>query len=192
MSKLGRQLIRSIKQAANTVYRQDTGKRDWKYEWFELKYAALNTLVYSWLTPITVWYESVVRILKWIPILWEDRHWDWNRILVILEHKIRFTRECIGKYDRHVSAQQDCIDMKRAEFVLRRLQDPNQYIEQDWAEHWARWPSRGIFSDLPFSPPTKEESKDVRRMMEKENYMWRQDMDWLCRHFKKHMQGWWD
>ena len=197
MSKLGRQLIRSIKQASNTIYRQNTGKRDWKYEWFELQCAFLDTVVYSWLTPIEVFYENCVRIIRWIPILWKDRNWSDQRILTILRHKIRFTREVVSKYGHYVNSDKYAQQMLVAETLLERLENPEQYTKLDWEEHRLKWPHDSWDNcieneDGSFTLPSlsEEESKNVKRMMKKAEYMWNQDMEYFCKIFKKHIRKW--
>lgn len=195
MSKLSRQLMRGLRDVVNTEYRKRTGKRDWKYELSELRDAAMDTLVYSWWTPVTVFFECWQRVIKWFPIIWKDRHWDHGFILEILKHKIRFTRECIGKYDRHTTAKEDCKNMRIAEILIDRLQK-SEYAEKDWEEHYARWPSRFLKmledGGTTMEKPTEEECADVRRIGKREAYMKSQDYDYLFKHLKKHLEKWWD
>jgi hypothetical protein len=198
MAKFFRALKRSLRSIEKTQYEKRTGKIDFKYRFFDLYCGFMDTFVYSWYSPITVFYESVVRTVKWLPIVWKDRHWDHHFILEILKQKLRFQRECIGKYNRHTTAQEDCRQMRICELLLDRLQDPMAYTRQDWDEHYEKWPSRwrkcleNDDGSVTIPAPTEEEAADVRRIAKRENYMYNQDLDYFFRVFKKHHQSWWD
>ena len=32
--------------------------------------------------------EGIPKLINWIPIIWKDRDWDYEFLLIILEHKI--------------------------------------------------------------------------------------------------------
>lgn len=193
MSKLFRQLKRSLNQAINTEYKKQTGKRDWKYELSEIKYAFLETMLYSWVTPIQVFWESLYRIAGWLPILWKDRDWIDGNIFLILRYRIKRARDSMA-FSYYANADEYARQMRIAELLLERLQDSNKYVEEDWEQHWKQWPSsrscdideKGVVSwkDSP------EQSKDVKRMMTKEEYMWQQDFKYLCNHMRKHIRKW--
>jgi hypothetical protein len=171
---------------------ESISKRPTSVSWRRFKWAVKDKIVYSWLSPLKAFVQNCKRVIKWLPIIWVDRDWDWTYILLILETKIRFTREQMTNYSLHCSTKEDCINMKKAEAVLRRLRSPENYIENDWEKHQENWPRGDIFDDdFVFTPPTEEASKDVRRMMDKVQYMWKQDINWLSKHLQKHLQKWW-
>lgn len=196
MSRLFRQLRRSLRQAANTEWRKRTGKRDWKYELFELKCAFMDTMVYSWLTPIIVFQESVERVIGWLPVIWNDRDWIEGYIFTILQYRIKRARESMVKHSYYALADEYGRQMRVAELLLERLRNSDNYVEQDWKEHFERWPSRwgdckvDDNGTMTFKERSDEESKDVKRISDKEEYMWQQDFGYLTKHMRKHIRKW--
>lgn len=212
MSKFFRTLKRSIWSIHKTEYEKRTGRRDWKYWRFELWCSFLDTFVYSWKSPIDVFLESCVRTAKWFPIIWKDRHWDHAYILDILENKIRFTRENIGRWNRHTTAKRDCQNMRIAEILIRRIREDN-YDDSFMVEHEAKWgkldwrkdaPKDNVLFDNKFSKSGlvrakvnsqeqwEQEGKDHRRIIDHCQYQKSQDYDYLFKHLKKHLERWWD
>lgn len=194
MSKFFRQLKRSLRQAADTEWRKRTGKRDWKYELFELRCSFMDTFFYSWFTPLTVWYESCERIVQWIPILWKDRDWVDNYIFMILRYRISRARYSMENYSYYANADMYSKQMRLAELLLERLEDSNKYVEQDWDNHFKQWPSsRCIVDDngiMHFAGYKPGEAEDTKRIGKKEEYMWNQDFNYLMKHMRKHVRKW--
>jgi len=213
MSKFFRTLKRSIRSLKATEYAKKTGKRDWLYVGYELWYSFLDTFYYSWKTPIDVFIEFLERLYKWLPVLWRDRNWDYAFILDVLEHKIKLTREYIGKYNRHTTVERDCHNMRIAEILIRRIREDN-YGDSFMAEHEAKWGKlnwhRGplgndnILFDNKFSKrglvranvnsqeEWEQEAKDYKRIITHCAYQKSQDYDYLFKHLKKHLEKWCD
>ena len=214
MSKLGKQLLKSLKHIHKTEYEKRTGKRAWSYDFYNIWVAAQETLFYSWWNHVNVFLEFLERVWLWLPILWRDRNWDHSFILDVLEHKIKLTRLCIGKYDRHTTVKEDCHNMRVAEILIRRIREDN-YDEPFMVEHeakwgkldWNRWHKEehdNILFDNKFSkagltrPGIKsqkdwdEENKEHLRIIKHSKYQKSQDYDYLFKHLKKHLERWWD
>lgn len=164
------------------------------YTWFD---TFKETIYYKFIQPIKILQETIVRIVKWLPILIKDRNWDWVFILIILQTKIRFTRECIDKYgnEEKYSKRKKLNHMRTAELLLQRLQDSNKYVEQEYKEHRLKYPIKEPTFDGKYyilDAPSEEECKDFKVIMNKEKYMWDNDFDYLCKILKKHIQSFWD
>lgn len=213
MGKLYRVLKRSLRNIKRTEYEKRTNRIDFKSRLLDIYCAFMDTWIYSWLSPITVFRECLVRTARWLPIIWKDRHWDHGFILEILRHKIRFTRECIGKYNRHTTVEEDCRNMKIAEFLIKRIQDDNYYdwMNREHDEKWGKldWSCEGrnkdnILFDNKFSnsgltrsgiksqKDWEAERKEHRRIGEYAKYMKNQDYIYLFKHLHKHLECWWD
>jgi hypothetical protein len=65
----------------------------------------------SWRSHAPVWFkelvDSVKNVIRWIPILWQDRDWDDYYITKILQFKIENQREYLVKANRHVDIDRD-------------------------------------------------------------------------------------
>jgi len=208
MSKLGRALQRSIRSIQSAEYTKLTGKRDWKYELSELKYAALDTLLYSWLSPIVVFAEACKRTIKWLPIIWKDREWDSHYILEILKCKLRFSREYLQQFGHHTNVSRDCKNIRIAEILIERIQKDN-YHEFLMGEHEEKW-GKLIFGDrkdnilfdnkfsgsglrrskVQSQNDFEQERKEARAIHQYHNHMGKQDRDFLFSHMRKHIDQW--
>jgi hypothetical protein len=121
MSKLYKALMRSLRHASKTINEERTGKRDWIYELSELKYAAMDTLFYSWWTPIVVFYESCEQIVKWFPIIWKGRDWDSVWLLTMMSFKLKQMRLLHIKNQRHVGVEKTIKQLLICEQLIDRL-----------------------------------------------------------------------
>lgn len=168
-----------------------------KYQGSEFKIELMDKLFYSWFNPIYHFIHQTIYILKWIPILWKDRNWDDYFIWEILKQKIKFQREYISKQGIHVRAEIDAKNMRIAELLIERIQDPHKAVEKDWDEILLKYPRPTFIEDattgyFTMRDRSEEEAKEVKRLMEKEKYMHNQDLDYLFKHLKKHIHEFWD
>lgn len=145
-----------------------------------------------------IWWESICNIVSWIPFLWDDRDWDHAYLLNMMQEKLRRMRIHQEKCGHSTSSAEIAKQILVAELLLKRI-IANDYVMADYAEHEKKFGS--IFDrreKLPdgsaITRPSRdpEESKDVRRMADKEAYMSKQDLEYFGRHFAKHVRGWWD
>lgn len=210
MGRLARTLKRSLRSLKATEYAKKTGKKDWSYVGFELYCAFMDTCIYSWLTPIQVFKESCIRTAKWLPIIWKDRHWDDYFIFEILKHKIRFTRENIRDHGYHANKDRTIKTMRIAEILIERLQKDNysdllmQRHEAKWGKYVSGSRKDNIMFDNKFScsglrrenvksqTDWELEFKEHKKISEYDEYMKKQDKDYLFKHLNKHINKWWD
>ena len=111
-------------------------------------------------------FKSIKRLFKWIPIIWKDRDYDYCFILKILYHKIYFTRKYTEKYGIHVDADKDLKNMMIAEELLNRLIKCNYLDYLDGKAY-------------------------TLQNFEHEEYLIKQDIDFLFNLLKKQINKWW-
>lgn len=138
-------------------------------------------------------FFNIKRIIKWLPILWKDRDWDYSFILIILQFKIRQNRKYISKYGLAANKDKIIKEMKTVENLLERLADCQKYTEKDFRQHYSKWKrdSSDLVNNL-LIPPSEQEYKEFKILIDKEIYMWNQDMDYTFKMLKKHLRNWWD
>jgi hypothetical protein len=147
------------------------------------------------------WLTNIKRIVKWLPVLWRDREWDYAFILEILRHRIQLHREHLAKYGHHTTVDRDCHNMRVAELLIERLINKN-YAEHLHKEHDKRW---GPFElrDDPWGCflsrvgvitewDKKQEYKEIKRIYQHEVLQQNQDLDLLFKHLRRHITKWWD
>ncbi len=143
------------------------------------------------MSKIKQWFKNIHRICVWIPILWNDRDWDYAYILDILKFKISRNRSYLEKYGIGLDKDKHIKQMKTVECLIERLTSP--YCMAEYDEHFKKW---GYANDLMLlvinNKRTKQESDEFKRIVDKEEYMWQQDFKYLNSILNKHLRKWWD
>lgn len=80
-----------------------------------------------WIKNIT---DGISNIIRWIPTIYKDRHWDDYYILVILQKKIELQRKCIVDANRHTSVARDNYWMTVTLNLIERVKDDYYSMEQ--------------------------------------------------------------
>ena len=112
---------------------------------------------------------GIKNFIRWRKVIWNDRDWDYEFLLVLMEKKLEFIREELEN-GGYVGCKKDAIHVHRASLVVKRI----------------------INNDYLMSPEA-----DRLRLINKEafkhyiNYMDAQDMDYLALILKKHLRRWW-
>ena len=161
----------------------------------ELKFKILDIVFYSWYEPLMDVVYRITNIISWIPILWQDKPWSETYILKILQFKLKKVRITLEKDQVYLNSPKYAKQIKVAELLLDRLTGGTDcYTTKDWEEHYKLYPILDIedwFDSIGhFIQRGPEEHKDVKRIMQKEEYMYKQDLDYLFKYMKKHLTNW--
>lgn len=85
---------------------------------------------------IKTFIRNVRRVLRWIPIIWKDRDWDYYYIYEMLKQKLIATEEYIRKDGIHIYNEADANSIKKAIDMIERVQKEyylDKYLsEGDW------------------------------------------------------------
>lgn len=93
---------------------------------------------------------SCNNLIKWFPTIWNDRDWDGNFILKILQKKIEFQRKELVNANRHTRIESDNRDMTLALNLLERVKE--EYYSLECMDYWD---SEIVFDDVPENPELK-------------------------------------
>ena len=93
---------------------------------------------------------SCHNLIKWFPIIWNDRDWDGHFILIILQKKIEFQRKELVNANRHTRIESDNRDMTLALNLLERVKE--EYYNLECMDYWD---SEIVFDDVPENPELK-------------------------------------
>ena len=77
---------------------------------------------------------SCHNLIKWFPIIWNDRDWDGNYILKILQKKIEFQRKELVNANRHTRIESDNRDMTIVLNLLERVRE--EYYQMECMDYW--------------------------------------------------------
>ena len=76
------------------------------------------------------WYKRIKNIVRWIPVLWKDRDWDYWHTLEILKTKLKFQSEYFRKYGYHESSERDAEKMELCIRLIDKVQNEYYLDEQ--------------------------------------------------------------
>ena len=119
----------------------------------------------------------ILRLFKWIPILWRQEDWDFEYIYDLLEIKMKDLRECLKKDSLHVNSDRHVREIS----VCLGYMDRFHYIKKP--DNLKSIGIEEIHSNIGEYRIKEYVRKNVA--FEKDNY----DMFWKC--FIKWHRNWW-
>lgn len=84
---------------------------------FSFRYT-LNNFYNDWIRNLSV---RIPRAWDYLKLSWRNNDWDYAYFLEVISFKLKRTEKCIRKYNRHVSTQDSCDQMKLASECLERF-----------------------------------------------------------------------
>src|SRR5258708_1200808 len=83
--------------------------------------------------------DCVVRVIDYMPLLWDDRDWDYNCALRFLRFKLLRLRKHMEKHAIIAHAEDVIAELARVDVLLRNVieEDP----DDEWLNHYYQWDS---------------------------------------------------
>ena len=87
--------------------------------------------------------RRIKNLIRWIPIIWKDRDWDFYFTYEILKKKLEFQAEHTRKYGYHEASLHDASRMETCVRLIKKLQNEEyiiipvtnrEYTEQDFKD----------------------------------------------------------
>jgi hypothetical protein len=89
---------------------------------------------------IRTFISQIKNLIRWFPIIWNDRDWDHHYIFDILKTKLQHQAEYIGKKDRHTRAKYDAERMMLCVRLIEKIQQEYYSLEYtDYSETKFNW-----------------------------------------------------
>jgi hypothetical protein len=150
---------------------------------------------------------GITNLIRWFPVIWEDRDWDYRYLLAILRFKLSNMRFAAENYWITASADEDAKDMGIAIGLIDRI--ANEYQENlAFKKHRDKWGNPEYrskphecnpkFNELIIEYPNVKTEKDeqrrredLRRLMLQAQKAHKGYIDYLMRILSK-IEGWWD
>jgi hypothetical protein len=99
--------------------------------------------------PIRFIYKRICNLIRWFPIIWNDRDWDSWYIFTILETKIKHQAKYIGDRDFHMSAKRDAEIMMTCVRLIQKIKEEEYEGEYtDYHKSTYNWLDTPEDSDL--------------------------------------------
>lgn len=129
-----------------------------KFAWYVIKEKCLN-VVYG-----------IRNLIKWLPIIWKDRDWDWTFLMIILSFKLKNMSELHEKYSVYKDYKKRSHDLKTASILADRIADEEYYYD--------------VLNN-------KDKHSNVNAFKAKEK-LHNRDIKTLFRLMEKELKNWWD
>jgi hypothetical protein len=153
---------------------------------------------------ITKLITGIKNLIKWFPIIWNDKQWDYYYFYKILYHKLKLMEE-FWKSDEPVSAKTEktAKQIMIAKNLAKRLME-NNYLDNALMWHKQKYPDYldKALSIVPYKDNPKiymyvdknpvDAQESFRRCGKHADYMEKQDKDMLFNLLKKYIERWWD
>lgn len=82
------------------------------------------------------WYNfkiGIRNLIKWFPIIWKDRDWDYHYIYDVLKFKLINQAKYIGNHNIHTAAKRDVEIMNTCVRLIQRCQD--DYYDMEYMDY---------------------------------------------------------
>jgi hypothetical protein len=160
------------------------------------------------------WYDiprGIPNLIAWIPVIWQDRQWDYYNIYGLLEKKLERLdkfwsvwmpkHKANNKWSLTERDKKNAKDIKTCLALVRRLQE-DDYVWNNpdmYPAHDKKFGS--MIDNMKFDESVQmwswkssgeAESKDTRRIVEYGEYMKKQDKALLYKLLSERMEYWWD
>ena len=122
----------------------------------------------------------ILRLFKWIPILWKQEDWDFEYMYDLLEIKMKDIRECLKKDTLHVNSDRHVREISVCLGYMDRFRNWDNYIKKP--DNLKSIGIEEIHSNIGEYRIKEYVRKNVA--FEKDNY----DMFWKC--FIKWHRNW--
>lgn len=137
---------------------------------------------------IIQFYEFIVRLWKWLPILWQDRDFNYIFFYKIMYHKLYQMRHSMQTYSYHLDKQNSVKQITIALCLLDRI-IKDDYCAKDWNDYWLKYPST-LFSEIVRDKSWKEDVT-IKNLIKKEHEIKQYDLEYFFKHLKKYGTKWW-
>jgi len=111
---------------------------------------------------------GIKNILDFLPVVWQDRDWDYTYLYKILHAKLRKMEENTG-WDFFVGGEKEKKNVTEARMLCERIINENEY----WRDRYFENSTSRFWIFLP----SQQADRDIER---------------LCMILQKHSQKWWD
>lgn len=144
--------------------------------------------------------HGIKNLYNWFPVIWDDYNWDESTILTILKFKLdRMEKAFRSKHAMAVGSEKAADQMKMCSVALDRLIKDDYTAFNKHNEKWGEASMEFEKNKLNIKRPNvitekdeKQERKEFKDCCEHEDYLIKQDLEFLFDTMKKHIRTWWD
>jgi hypothetical protein len=154
---------------------------------------------------------GVENLVRWFPIIWQDRDWDHVYLYEVMKKKLEFMENLQEHHGMSVNSKKYAKQIRVCKCLLDRL-SKDEYIEnalfwhekkygeseigwkesdkgKNWVQMYTYYPK---LLRTQWDDPNSKVNKDYKRCIKHSDMMQIQDLDMLFKNMRKYIQGWWD
>lgn len=133
-------------------------------------------------------FIGIRNLIYWLPVIWRDRCFDHHYIFVILRHKLADMERFFWTESIAANAHKYAREIHLCTLTLDRILK-DDYIAGKYEDHFRKW---GDFRNLRTEKEQTQYRKELRGLMEREEMLIKQDVDYVLHLIRKHGRSWWD
>lgn len=154
-----------------------------------------------------VLFYRLNKIIKIMPVAWRAESYDWSGLLDVIRHQLKELRKCLEN-GRHAGNVRHAKKIRICELLIGRLidQDTFGYCKEMLKQHDLKWGKIKYARDTQGKGNTvklsrsgvkcekdqKLEHEEFIRIIKHDEYMKKQDINYLFDTMKKNLTSWWD
>lgn len=145
--------------------------------------------------------QGIKNIIKWTPLIWNDRDYDWNYLMRMLEKKLRSMSELHKSHGYAESSEVTAEELLFASFLAGKIAKEDYTEEAFGDKKYLIEKNQMVFeplnnasgsSRIKFVGLLDEERKELMRLYKLQDELLDRDMGLLFDLMKKRLRSWWD
>lgn len=140
-------------------------------------------------------YWNIERVIRWIPVIWNDREFDHTYLLELISFKLgRMEKFYRSKYAMCVDSEKNAEEIHVCKALCDRLiaDDYHDMLGRKVKLHWGAIGKSG-YGTAHFETLDKGCQLGIcKDWIHYEDRMYAQDLELFCKILQKHLRGWWD
>ena len=153
--------------------------------------AKIGLKIYHKVPYVSNIYDGIGNLIKWIPIIWKDRWFDYSFLAKIISHKLFLDAKEYEKQGIHLYADRDARKMKICAELMKRISDYDYFEKKtkiwDLDLDYEKDPNHTLLT-----PTSKKDSVKLRRAGKNEEELRKYYLDYCFKIMSRSVQTWWD
>lgn len=137
--------------------------------------------------------EGVENLIYWLPIIWKDRQFDYECLLNIINHKLKYMEKFFNSDDAwSADAKEIALELQEFRKLLEYIES-HQFEEDAMKPYYDKYPI--LYTDFIRHlnrERTEEEMALFRQCCDDIEVKYNIAMDEFCKIFKNRLLNWWD
>lgn len=142
--------------------------------------------------------KGIKNFWKWRKIIWNDRDYDYIFIFRILHFKLSNINERWKNEDYFVGQEKQRKNLETCVNLLDRIINNTPY-DKILDKHFEKWVYPNIWETdslglEDFKPKVicEQERKEIKNIFQKQEILYKQDLEYLFKLLRRHISKWWD